>query len=640
MPSKVTKRPMFRGRVDARNPMGILASSAKLANSVAMAHGGFRNPHPPVKYARTGTFEPATISSNQITSVNPVNFGSGFPSEDGSDFGIANIDGGITMIPSGASNSGGISLISSAQASDLGNDGGTTRTYKETITPLEADPAPEAEGEKDNSSSTPDQQTAQSGVTISQILQDTNMPDSLKKQIENKGKSGTAEARRVLGTQQTALETERNKLANIESSGEALIKERTALAEDKAKSTEEMVDNILTGYVKPSDAIKSTDEGGQLDLDGLYSATAKEFGYEVGKDGKVDIDAAYEDKRVQNFWISLMKAGLATAAGESSDGLTNLAKGLGLGLNDWAKADAQLNQQQREDKKEFRDALRQNVKDEKSMLLTNVAAENNWLMNSEQLKQQARNAQNEAELAKINQTLEINNQQLRVVQMNTSLANAEAQLGMNLAEIMNQEESQRIDSLYKLWEISVAEQTRAFSMLSDDMKTAAYAGFLTFDADTKAAIMSPQYKLMLLQEMMGSNDALQGYTAEGFIQRVVSADLNGWGDAYEDATGARPKDLPTLFSWAYKSTQTGVGEATRPQDSSPKSFTPVDMSTMYSPQRFNAFKQSVASQIAVKDPKGVQVGTDYSVNINGNPITFRIEGDQSDPDSWVWKQIR
>jgi len=97
---------------------------------------------------------------------------------------------------------------------------------------------------------------------------------------------------------------------------------------------------------------------------------------------------AAKGKREDAFWMGLMKAGLAMAAGESSNAMTNIAKGLSFGLESYGKDIGTLNEQERADKKEFRQLKTQMIKDERSYNLTVAGIKNTHEQNRVNSKNQ------------------------------------------------------------------------------------------------------------------------------------------------------------------------------------------------------------------------------------------------------------
>jgi len=105
------------------------------------------------------------------------------------------------------------------------------------------------------------------------------------------------------------------------------------------------------------------------------------------------IDATFGDKKdftdskKDAFWMGLMQAGLAMAAGESDNAMTNIAKGLSFGLTQYGKDIGELNEQQREDEKERRLFKTQMIRDERSANIAKAANKNQWTAATNQMKQ-------------------------------------------------------------------------------------------------------------------------------------------------------------------------------------------------------------------------------------------------------------
>ena len=74
----------------------------------------------------------------------------------------------------------------------------------------------------------------------------------------------------------------------------------------------------------------------------------------------------YDDDRVTAFWMSMIKGGLATAAGESSNALTNIAKGLMFGVDSYGKDMNNITLQEREDRQNLAKMKYNLMKDESS----------------------------------------------------------------------------------------------------------------------------------------------------------------------------------------------------------------------------------------------------------------------------------
>ena len=120
-----------------------------------------------------------------------------------------------------------------------------------------------------------------------------------------------------------------------------------------------------------------------VDLEDIDKVARDTMGFDPKAAGK---------KKEEAFWMGLMKAGLAIAAGGSENAMTNIAKGLSYGLDSYSKDIATLNEQERADRKEFRQLKTQMIRDERSYNLTiagiknthaqsKVAAENQFKKN-------------------------------------------------------------------------------------------------------------------------------------------------------------------------------------------------------------------------------------------------------------------
>jgi hypothetical protein len=95
----------------------------------------------------------------------------------------------------------------------------------------------------------------------------------------------------------------------------------------------------------------------------------KELGY---KDDET-LTKDYNEDKEASFWLNLMKAGMAIAAGESPNALTNMAKGFSLGLQGYGEDTGQLRKELRADKKEASRIMFDLVKDGKSERLATKA---------------------------------------------------------------------------------------------------------------------------------------------------------------------------------------------------------------------------------------------------------------------------
>lgn len=163
---------------------------------------------------------------------------------------------------------------------------------------------------------------------------------------------------------------------------------------------------------------KSPDE---VDLDKVAQDARDLMGFDPEKASK---------RKKEAFYMGLMQAGLAMAAGGSSNAMTNIAKGLSFGLNEYAKDIDQLNEEERENLKEFRDLKVQMIRDEKSYNLAEAGAENTWRQNNATIKNEYRRAKYNAEVAQ---------DQARIAQLNKEeeFRLRESEIAWTKASVMN-----------------------------------------------------------------------------------------------------------------------------------------------------------------------------------------------------------
>lgn len=115
--------------------------------------------------------------------------------------------------------------------------------------------------------------------------------------------------------------------------------------------------------------------------------TAEEVDKQARKYAGLEDNADYDDDKHTAFWMALIKGGLATAAGESSNALTNIAKGLSIGVDAYGKDISNINAQEREDRKALGEARYKVIKDSKNEQLALRTAKVQYLQNKAQLLQ-------------------------------------------------------------------------------------------------------------------------------------------------------------------------------------------------------------------------------------------------------------
>ena len=95
-------------------------------------------------------------------------------------------------------------------------------------------------------------------------------------------------------------------------------------------------------------------------------ADAKKVAKDMGISDPEELDEQYGEDREASFWLNMMKAGAAMAAGGSSNTLTNFAKGFTVGLEGYGKDTGELRKELRADKKEASKTIYSLLKDGRS----------------------------------------------------------------------------------------------------------------------------------------------------------------------------------------------------------------------------------------------------------------------------------
>jgi hypothetical protein len=111
-----------------------------------------------------------------------------------------------------------------------------------------------------------------------------------------------------------------------------------------------------TNYMKKIEDLMEEEED-EIDLNSVDEKAREVLGLKEGE---------YDDDKVTAFWMSLIKGGLATAAGESANALTNVAKGLMFGVDSYGKDMNRITLQEREDRQNLAKMRYNLIKDEKA----------------------------------------------------------------------------------------------------------------------------------------------------------------------------------------------------------------------------------------------------------------------------------
>ena len=135
-----------------------------------------------------------------------------------------------------------------------------------------------------------------------------------------------------------------------------------------------------------------------------------------------ELEGEFEEDRKASIFLNMMKAGLAIAAGESDNAITNIAKGFGVGLQGYGEDVNLLNKNLREDRREARNTMYNLLKDKKSEALAKRTLELQQMEGVVNIQRQLVGDQRQ-------KALDVFNQQITQLKFNSDLLSAAAEMG-------------------------------------------------------------------------------------------------------------------------------------------------------------------------------------------------------------------
>lgn len=163
---------------------------------------------------------------------------------------------------------------------------------------------------------------------------------------------------------------------------DAKDKTKTEIGKSSSRAKlESLLENINKGE-KPKAKLNADEAARPEAAEALSIVLPEEVSLsEMEKEAKrimgFDPSKAKEDKK-DAFWRNLTMAGLAMAAGESDNALTNVAKGLMVGLDSYSKDVKELSAQEAEERKEYRATLRSLIKDKRDENIAMAGLQNDF----------------------------------------------------------------------------------------------------------------------------------------------------------------------------------------------------------------------------------------------------------------------
>jgi len=181
---------------------------------------------------------------------------------------------------------------------------------------------------------------------------------------------GTANA----GTEDNTQESDINILSGFQSNQKNLSDKVQSAITKVAAGVAEANDIRIGGktLTENADALyaKMQEEGKEPTLADIQDDAIKLLGFDPK-----ELQGEFEEDRKASIFLNMMKAGLAIAAGESPNTLTNVAKGFAVGLQGYGQDVDKLTTQLREDQREARSTMYNLLKDKKSEEIAKRALE-------------------------------------------------------------------------------------------------------------------------------------------------------------------------------------------------------------------------------------------------------------------------
>ena len=171
---------------------------------------------------------------------------------------------------------------------------------------------------------------------------------------EGTGKAGTEPGVNIL----SGFTQKQNQLSDKMSA--ALTKVSAGIADAEAikvggKTLNQNVDALVT---------KMNEQGKEPTLADVQDDAIQLLGFDPR-----ELEGEFEEDRKASIFLNMMKAGLAMAAGESPNAITNIARGFGVGLQGYGEDVKNLTKDLREDRREARATMYNLLKDAKSEAL-------------------------------------------------------------------------------------------------------------------------------------------------------------------------------------------------------------------------------------------------------------------------------
>jgi len=203
-------------------------------------------------------------------------------------------------------------------------------------------------------------------------------------------------------------------------------------------------------------------EGQEITLADVRDQGVKLLGYDPDK-----LDENFDEDRRSAFFLSLMKAGLAIAAGESDNALTNIAKGLNFGLTAYGEDVKDLKKELKQDRKDAANTFYKLLGDKKS----------------EQLAKESLNLKKKMALREIVATKVGDERALAIKEM--EMENRNAELKINFYKILNEQNRHEQNFDLKERELEANVKNAMLRLVPDKLRLFQGSGEITLIDQTK-----------------------------------------------------------------------------------------------------------------------------------------------------------
>ena len=174
-----------------------------------------------------------------------------------------------------------------------------------------------------------------------------------------------------------------------------------------------------------------------------------------------ELEGEFEEDRKASIFLNMMKAGLAIAAGESDNAITNIAKGFGVGLQGYGEDVNLLNKNLREDRREARNTMYNLLKDKKSEALAKRTLELQQMEGVVNIQRQLVGDERQ-------KALDIFNQQITQLKFNSDLLSAAAEMGFKEKQL--QVTKDNVDKTFKAAILRAQPEIISLLKATGDMK--------------------------------------------------------------------------------------------------------------------------------------------------------------------------